>query len=153
MNLGFTSYFNFLYLYIFMRIKRVFKNEYLLRLERGEKIVKTVEDFLKREKIASGILWGLGAVDYAKLAHYRVDKKEYSEKEFNEPLEIVNLLATITHEGLHAHIALGNAVMQVFGGHLKEARVAATCEIVVRKWDAEISRKYSEEIGLKLLDI
>jgi len=136
-----------------MRIKKVSKNQYILRLERGEEIIKTVEDFLKKEKIASGILWGLGAVDFARLAHYRVDKKEYSEESFKEPLEIASLFAVITREGLHPHAVFSDSEMHAFGGHLKEARVAATCEIIVHKGRAKISRKYSEEIGLKLLEI
>ncbi len=124
-----------------------------MRLERGEEIVKTVEGFLKKERIESGMLWGLGAVDYAKLAHYRVDKKEYSEKEFNEPLEIASLSATITKEGIHAHIVLSDSEMRTYGGHLKEAKIAATGEIIIRKGEASISRKHSEEIGLNLLNI
>lgn len=153
MNLASPLIFTISTLYIFMKIKKVSKNEYLLCLERGEEIVKTIEDFLKREKIKSGVLWGLGAVDYAKLAHYRVDKKEYSECEFNEPLEIASLFATITREGLHSHIVLSDSEMKTYAGHLKAARVAATGEIVICKWDKPLAREYSEEIGLKLLHI
>lgn len=136
-----------------MWIKKINENEYLLRLERGEEIVKTVEDFLKKEKIGSGVLWGLGAVDYARLAHYRVDKKEYSEKELRQPLEIASLVGVITKEGIHSHIVLSDSQMKTYGGHLKEARVAATGEIVVQKGAEKIGRKYSEEIGLNLLEI
>jgi len=136
-----------------MKSKKINKNQYLLCLERGEEIVKAIEDFLKKEKIKGGMLWGLGAVDYAKLAHYRVDRKEYSEKELNEPLEIASLSAIITREGIHAHIVLSDSEMHTYGGHLKEAKIAATGEIVIRKGDTSISRKHSEEIGLNLLDI
>lgn len=136
-----------------MHFKKINPKEFILRLDRGEEIVKTVEDFLKKEKIYSGYLLGLGAIDFARLAHYRVDQKEYSEEEFNQPFEIVSLFATVTREGIHPHISLSNHSMRVIGGHLKEARVAATCEIIVFKGNVSIGRKFSEEIGLNLLAI
>lgn len=136
-----------------MKIKKINKNEYVLRLKRGEEIVKTLDNFLKKKKIESGVLWGLGAMDYARLAHYRVDKKEYTEREFKEPLEIASLVGIITREGIHSHVVLGDKLMHVYAGHLKEGRIAATGEIVIRAGEESITRKHSEEIGLDLLHI
>ncbi len=136
-----------------MKYTKVEENLFLLRLERGEEIVESIVTFLQKEKIASGILWGLGAVDYARLAHYRVEHKEYTEREFNEPLEIASLVATITQDKIHSHVVLSDALMHTYGGHLKEAHVAATAEIVICAGKEKITRKFSEKIGLELLNI
>ena len=43
--------------------------------------------------------------------------------------------------------------MKAIAGHLKEGRIAATCEIVLVKLDVDIKRKYDDVIGLNLLDL
>lgn len=76
---------------------------------------------------------------------------------FKQPLEITNLtgnIATLDNEVyLHCHITLSDEEMKVIAGHLKEGKIAATCEIILVKLDVEINRKYDDFIGLNLLDI
>jgi uncharacterized protein len=133
------------------------KDLYIIRLEKGEKIVETLIKLAKKEKINAGYLSGIGAISYVELAHYNLDSKKYSSKIIEEPLEIVSLIGNIATMKkdiiIHSHIAVGNDKMEVFGGHLKEAVVAATCEITLKKFSRKVERKYSEEIGLNLLKL
>ena len=45
-------------------------NTYIVRIDRGEEIVKAVNDICREENITLGSLSGLGAVDSAKLGLY-----------------------------------------------------------------------------------
>lgn len=131
--------------------------KYIIRLFKGEKIIETLTKFLEEESITAAYFSGIGAVIFAELAHYDLEKKEYSSKKFKSPLEIISLAGNISlFEGkpmIHAHISLGDKSMTMFGGHLKEATVAATCEIILKVFEGSLKRKQDEEIGLNLLDL
>lgn len=140
-----------------MKSKKINENNFVIRLERGEKIIESLQRFCKENNIKLGYFHGLGAVSKAELAHYRLDDKKYSSKIIEDALEIISLYGNITTMDneiyLHSHIVVSNEKMQAFAGHLKEATVSATCEIVLVSLNGSINRIHNEEIGLNLLDI
>lgn len=139
-----------------MKFKKV-KDTYFIRLEGGEKIIETLKDFCAKNKIKCGYFFGIGALGEAELAHYIVENKKYTSKIFNQPLEIVNMSGNIAEMNkeayLHCHITLSDEKMNAFAGHLKEGTISATCEIILVKLNAGISRKYDDFTGLNLLDM
>jgi len=132
-------------------------NNYIIRLDRGEKIIESIKEFCTKKSITLGYFFAIGALDEVELAHYVVETKKYSSKKFNRPLEITNMsgnIATMNNEiYLHCHITLSNEEMNAIAGHLVEGKVAATCEIVLFALKGEINRKYDDFIGLNLLDM
>jgi len=139
-----------------MKLQQTTKG-YVLRLNKGEEIMETLTRFCVENKIGSGIFYGIGAVLNAQIGFYHLDKKEYSFKVFDKPLEIVSLTGNVSlvdHEPfLHVHVVLSDEDYRAFGGHLKEARVGATCEVYFFETEIKINRKLDEDIGLKLLDL
>ena len=139
-----------------MKSKRI-KDTYVIRLERGEKIIETLKNFCTNNKIECGYFFGIGALGEAELAHYIVENKKYTSKTLKQPLEIINMSGNITTMNkevyLHCHITLSDEEMKAVAGHLKEGTISATCEIVLVKLDATISRKHDDFIGLNLLDL
>ncbi len=77
-----------------MKLKN-FGGYYLIRLERGEKIIATLSEFFRRQKIQGGFLFGIGAVDKTELAHYDVKTKKYSSLSFNQPLEMTSIIGNV----------------------------------------------------------
>lgn len=140
-----------------MKHKQINNLFQVIRLEKEEKIIEGILDFCSKNKIKNALFFGLGAISRVELMHYVVDTKEYSSKIIEEPLEIANMTGNVmvmdSKPILHTHITVSDKDMKPYAGHLKEATVAATCEVFLVKLDSEISRKYSEEIGLNLLDI
>jgi len=139
-----------------MKFKKI-DNTYIIRINRGEKIIESIKDFCVKNNIECGYFFGLGALDEVELAHYIVDNKKYTSKIFKQPLEITNLtgnIATMDNEiYLHCHITLGDEKMKAISGHLKEGTISATCEIILVKLDLEVNRKHDDVIGLNLMDI
>lgn len=140
-----------------MKFKKINKNNFLIRLERGEEIIESIKKFCSKNNVNFGYFHGLGAVDKIELAHYRVDNKKYSSEIIEDALEILSLYGNITTMDykiyLHSHIAVSNDKMKAFGGHLKEATISATCEIFLVSLKGSIDRFHDEEIGLNLLGI
>jgi hypothetical protein len=139
-----------------MKFKKL-KDRYIISISPDEEIVETILDFLVKEKIDNAFLFGIGAINYLELGHYKVENKKYSKKIIKVPLEIANLLGNVFllngKPVLHAHITAANDSFETFSGHLGKAIVSAACEIILIQLESKFSRKYSEEIGLNLLDI
>ena len=49
------------------------------------------------------------------------------------------------------HMSAGNEKGEVFGGHLNEAYISATCELVIRIIDGTTDRVFDENVGLNVL--
>ena len=104
-----------------------------------------------------GFITGIGAVLEAELGYYDLPSKRYAWKKFSNTQEIVSLTGSISTSenklNLHAHIVLSDEHYQAHGGHLKEATVGGTCEILLRRFDTKLQRQYDKETGLNLLDL
>ncbi|MBU0757067.1 MAG: DNA-binding protein [Nanoarchaeota archaeon] len=139
-----------------MKFKK-YKDSYFVRLDKGEKIIESLNAFLKAENIESGFFMGIGAVSHATTKFYSHEKKAYIEFNFQGEYEITSLAGNITKmDGksyIHAHITLSDPDMKAFGGHLHEATVGATCELIVRTSELDIKRKFDEDLNLNVMDI
>ena len=134
-----------------------FGDYYCIKLERGDKIIENLTRMCNKESIKFGFLNGIGAVGDVTLGIYDISTKKYSDKRIKKPLEVLSLSGNVTRvEGerfVHAHVVLSDEEMRAFGGHLKEATVSVTAEIILRKVDGEIKRKKDIETGLNLWDL
>ena len=126
---------------------------YIVSIAPNEEIIAALFSFIKERGIQSGYFTGIGAVKSARLGHYRVSHKKYTERNIKKPMEIANLTGIITKDKIHAHITLGNQLFKAYAGHLVRATVSAACEVIVVAAKEEIARAYSKEIGLELLDL
>ena len=133
---------------------RKFGDTYVVRLDRGEEIVTQLKALAAQEHIRLASVQALGAVDDFTVGVYNTETKVYASNHFQGAFEIVSLTGTMdTMDGqpyLHLHMSAGDAQGKVFGGHLNEARISATCEMVIRCIDGEIDRAKDEAIGLNL---
>ena len=138
-----------------MQYKRVDDGLWVVVLKKGERIIEELRGFIEKENINSGYFNAIGAVSSVKLGHYNLQKGEYTTREFERPMEIVSLMGNVTtaeeERVVHGHILVGTEEMFVYGGHLKEATVAATCEIILREFKEKVSRRYDSEIRLNLI--
>lgn len=129
-------------------------NQWVVRLDRGERLVETLHRFLAEHHITGGYVWGIGSITDVELGYYDVNAKEYLRRQFTDVYELLSLQGNITVvEGkpfLHAHVLLSGGDYGAFGGHLFEARVRATVEAYLQPWELEIGRALNEDVGLKL---
>jgi len=139
-----------------MRYRKT-QSAYVIRLEKGEKVVERLLELCAKERVGAGYFSGLGAVSEAELGYFNLEKKEYSWQKFSGQFEITSFQGNISEMSgksyIHAHIVIGDSEFSSWSGHIKEAVVGPTCEIFLTKLDTAISRKKDKETGLNLLDI
>ena len=141
---------------------RHFGNKYFVRIDRGEEIISSLKNFCEKEKITLAEVKALGAVDDFNVGLFDVDSKEYHTNRFQFPAEITSLWGTVTTKDgkfyAHIHMSAGDKEGHVFGGHLNNATVSATCEMIVDDISEggsngfTVERKFNEEVGLNLFE-
>ncbi len=138
-----------------MKFKKV-GQKYLIKLERGEEVIKTLTQLCQSHQINFGTVSGIGGFHQVILGWYELSSKSYHWKDFLGNLEVTSLNGNISildgQPFLHIHCTISDESFHGFGGHLKEGRVGVTLEVVIEKSEGEMTRKMDEEIGLNLLN-
>ncbi len=125
-------------------------------LNKGDKLVEMLRQLTIQHHIPGGYLSGIGALKEVTLGYYHLERKMYLRKIFSEEdYELLSLTGNISLKEdqpyVHVHAVLGKDDFSTFGGHLFEATVAVTAEIVLIPFDKIPVRKPSLEVGLDLI--
>lgn len=135
---------------------RRFGSTIIARFDRNEEISEQLKALALKEHITLGSVQGLGAVNDVTMGVFYTGEQEYHSNHFTGDFEIVSLHGTMTTQNGeyygHYHISVGDKTGQVMGGHLNQAVVSATCEVVVTILDGTVERQFSKEIGLNLMN-
>lgn len=133
---------------------RRFGDTLIVRIDKGEEILRQMKQVAQAENIRLASVSALGAVNDFTVGVFKTSEKTYYANHFTGDYEIVSLSGTIsTMNGeyyAHIHMSAGDEKGMVVGGHLNEAKVSATCEMVIHVIHGEVERAFSNEIGLNL---
>ncbi|KJR48959.1 hypothetical protein UF75_0669 [Desulfosporosinus sp. I2] len=134
---------------------RQFNSKIVLRLDKGEEIIKSIKDLCKAEGISLASVSGIGAVNKANIGLFEQATKVYHPRELTGSMEITSLQGNVSEMGgevyLHLHVTLTDSTYQAYGGHLNMAWVGATVEIILDVIDGKIDRVKNEEVGLNII--
>lgn len=135
---------------------RRFGDTIIARMDKGEEIVEQVRCIALKENIKLASVEALGALSEFHVGLFDVNEKKFHGNYFQGAYEIVSLTGTInTKDGefyTHLHMSAADVEARVFGGHLVDATISATCEMVIRILDGCVDRKFSDEVGLNLFE-
>ena len=133
---------------------RRFGKTIVMRIDRGEEILTQLKIMAQKENIQLASVRALGATNDFTVGVFKTGEKKYYANHFTGDFEIVSLTGTIsTMNGeyyAHLHMSAGDEQGCVFGGHLNEAVISATCEMVVEVIDGRVERAFDENVGLNL---
>jgi len=132
-------------------------DKYVLRLESGDDILKSLRQFATSKRIGASLVEGIGSLSKVKLGHYDFKTKQYRYETFEDDLEILNLsgnIASMNRPPLpHVHVTLGRRDFSVIGGHLDEGSAANMVEIGIWKLPGKLLKAKDEQIGLNVLQL
>jgi uncharacterized protein len=138
-----------------MHFRSVGDREFLVVLEREEKVVATLLRFAADRGIQGGWVSGLGSVKQVEMGFYDLPRRTFLRRQFAEDMELTGAQGNLAMHGsepvLHLHASLSGPELISLGGHLFEARVAITAEFLVRDFGLRVDRAEAPEVGLKLI--
>jgi predicted DNA-binding protein with PD1-like motif len=132
-------------------------DKYVLRLESGDDILRSIREFATAKRLSAGFLEGIGSLSKVKLGHYDFKTRKYSYETFEDDMEILNLsgnIAIMNREPLsHVHVTLGRRDFSVIGGHMDEGSSANMVEIGIWKLPGNLVKAKDDQIGLNVLQL
>ena len=138
-----------------MEYKR-FDNTIFARIDKGEELLEQLKEIALQEHIKLASVSALGAINDFTVGVFKTAEKKYDANEFQGYYEITSLTGTITTKDgefyAHLHMSAGDTEGRVLGGHLNEAVISATCELVLEIMDGTVERRFDPETGLNLME-
>jgi predicted DNA-binding protein with PD1-like motif len=112
---------------------------------------------LVNEHLDSSHFTAIGAFQTVVLQYFNPEKKGYEDIPIDEQVEVLTLAGNVTldRDGvrIHAHVVVGQRDGSTRGGHLKQAYVFPTLEVVIEETPNYLRRRYDPETGLTLIDV
>jgi predicted DNA-binding protein with PD1-like motif len=130
---------------------------YAVIFDADEEVIGGLNRLAKTRSLSASQITGIGSFQEAVLGFYDRRQKEYQKIRIAEQVEVLSLIGDISsYEGepkIHAHVVLGKSDGTACGGHLLEARVWPTLELIVTENPHHLRRRYNPEAGLPLIEI
>lgn len=128
---------------------------YALIFDTGEEPVSLLTRFAEEHHIAAARFTAIGAFSEVVVAYFDWEKKDYARIPIREQVEVLALVGDIAladkKPKLHAHVVLGKRDGTAHGGHLVEARVRPTLEVVLTESASYLARRHDPQSGLALI--
>ncbi len=131
---------------------------YAVVLGGGDEVMGSLRRFVADQKISAAQLTAIGAFSDAVLLYFDWDKKEYLRIPVREQVEVASLIGDVAagpsgQAELHIHLVLGKRDGTAMAGHLGEAHVRPTLEVIVTESPAHLRKQKDPETGLALIKI
>jgi len=124
----------------------------------GDSVVDGLLGVAGEQRLRGSHFTAIGALQEVTLGYWDPERKDYRRIHVAEQVEVLSLLGNIAQgpdDGpkLHAHIVVGKADGSAHGGHLLEARVRPTLEVVIVESPGLLQRRLDPETRLALLSL
>jgi predicted DNA-binding protein with PD1-like motif len=129
---------------------------FALVLDTGDELMETLQRFAAHEDLSAASFTAIGAFSDALLAWFDWEQREYRQFSVSEQVEVLTLAGDVAlgpdeQPQVHAHVVCGRRGGLTLGGHVMEAHVRPTLEIVLREAPAHLRKRIDPVTGLPLI--
>ncbi|HEY4326499.1 MAG TPA: PPC domain-containing DNA-binding protein [Mucilaginibacter sp.] len=129
---------------------------YELVFAKGDEVMSGLKEFAVKYHVTSAHFNAIGDANSVKFGWYDISKKMFKVMHLNEFAEITSLAGDITiYNGnpvVHAHISMATQDGLVHGGHLFEAFISPTLQLVMTVEPESLFKKMDPETGILVID-
>ena len=121
----------------------------------GDEVMANLIAFARANKLGASHLTAIGAFSEVTLGYFDWEKKDYKKIPVREQVEVLSLIGDVALQDgepkVHAHVVVGRSDGSTRGGHLVEAHVRPTLEVVLVESPAHLRKEHDTETGLALI--
>lgn len=124
----------------------------------GDSVINGLRTLAGAEELRAASFTAIGAFSRATLAFFDVDAKAYVDIPVDQQAEVLCMVGDIVRGDngrwlVHAHAVLGMRDGSTRGGHLRDATVRPTLEVMLTESPTPLRRRYDQSTGLALIDV
>jgi predicted DNA-binding protein with PD1-like motif len=131
------------------------RRTFVVTLEIGEEVVSSITELARELSLRGSSMTGIGAFQRVRLGWLDYESGGFKENLVEEQVELLSLVGNIAEEEekphIHAHVVVARHDATTRGGHLVEAIVRPTLELVIVESPDHLQRRHDEKTGLVLL--
>jgi predicted DNA-binding protein with PD1-like motif len=129
---------------------------FALVFDTGDEVAGGLAAFARERRLGAAQFTAIGAFRDVTLGYFDWEKKDYRKIPLREQVEVLSLVGDVA-EGedgtplVHAHVVVGRSDGAAHGGHLIEAHVRPTLEVVLTESPAHLRKRYDPASHLALI--
>lgn len=130
-------------------------NTYAVIFETGDEVTAGLSAFAREHGLSASHFTGIGGFQEVTLGYFDWDRKGYNPIPIQEQVEVLSLMGDIALDGgepkVHAHVIVAKSDGTAHGGHLMNARVRPTLEVMIVESAGELRKSYDPLSKLDLI--
>ncbi|MGB3448833.1 MAG: PPC domain-containing DNA-binding protein [Xanthobacteraceae bacterium] len=125
-------------------------------LETGDEVQACMKTFIQAEGIRAAQLTAIGAFSDVELLYFDWKSKKYHKNAIAEQVEVASLIGDVVvspsgESALHIHVVVGRRDCTALAGHLGQAHVRPTLEVLLIESPTHLHKRFDKESGLALI--
>lgn len=129
---------------------------YAVIFGKGDEVLAGLTEFAEEQHLGASRITGIGAINSATLGWLNPQRKMYRLIKIDQQAEVLSMIGDIAllhgKPVIHAHIVAGLPDGSTRGGHLLEAHVWPTLEVIVTEYPNAMHKQMDPESGMALID-
>jgi predicted DNA-binding protein with PD1-like motif len=131
---------------------------FVVVFDKGDEAKAGLTAFAQENQVSAAQITGVGAFSRAVLGYFDRQRKEYQRIPVDEQVEVLSLVGDVALKPdggpeVHAHVVVGRSDGTTLGGHLLEADVWPTLEVVLTDTPQHLRKRHDPETGLALIEL
>jgi uncharacterized protein len=128
---------------------------YAVIFETGDEVASGLASFAEQKKLSASHFTAIGGFQDVTLGYFDWNRKEYRRIPIHEQVEVLSLIGDVALDRdkpkVHAHVIVGKPDGTAHGGHLLEAHVRPTLEVMLVESSGELRKSYDPLSKLDLI--
>lgn len=133
------------------------RRTFALIMSTGDEVMASISDFVGREHVAAAQITAIGALSDVVLRYFDWEKKDYRRIPVDEQVEVASLIGDVALDPkgdptIHIHLVVGRQDGTALAGHLGEAHVRPTLEVILNESPSYLQKTHDPQSGLALIN-